>query len=460
MAKPKFYLEPRPTPNGKQAINMFYSFGGKRLQYYTGIRIDIKYFRPECNASDTIKPIKTIAPFASQYNAKLEAIAADAVTIVTKAKGENLNVKYVREQLDHIHKPKENEPEASSEFQHNLISYFEQLIEDSKTGKRLISASGKSNGKRYSLNTIKNYGITTAALKRYMNYKFIVTLPFEAINKEFYSDFRYFCYDIEQKEPSTFGSYIKDIKTVMSESKAVNFDTKSFVMPAYEADTIYLTVDQIDKIALLDLSDKSKFVTRQIIKRDKRGKAILKSGDLAYRDEQIGYSTLDKARDLFLIGSYSGLRFGNFSKLDIQSIEGDFIKIKQIKTGDRVTIPIMSKLRPVLDKYPETLPTMTNQKFNDYIKIVGQLSELTDLKEVKNFKGNMENKTTLPLYQLITSHCCRRSYATNMFKAGIPPMLIMSATGHKTESSFLKYIRANNEDKANLLAIALQKLGL
>jgi hypothetical protein len=39
-------------------------------------------------------------------------------------------------------------------------------------------------------------------------------------------------------------------------------------------------------------------------------------------------------------------------------------------------------------------------------------------------------------------------------------MLIMSATGHKTETSFLKYIRANNDDKAKLLAETLLKLGL
>lgn len=59
MAKPKFYLEPRITATGDQAINMFYSFAGQRLQYYTGIRINPKYFRPECNKSDVIQPLKT-----------------------------------------------------------------------------------------------------------------------------------------------------------------------------------------------------------------------------------------------------------------------------------------------------------------------------------------------------------------------------------------------------------------
>jgi len=445
MAKPKFYLEPRPTENGKQAINLFYSFNGQRLQYYTGIRIEIKYFRPECNTSNTIKPIRATAPFAEQDNNRLADMASNAVSIVTKAKGENITSKFVREQLDLIYKYKAvtPEPTAAPEIKHTFITFFEQVINDSKSGKRLIT-TGKKNGSRYTRNAYKNYGITLSAIKRYMQHKGIDTIPFEAVNKVFYEDFRDYCYNVEDKEKSTFGSYIKDIKTVMSESNTPGFKTKDFIMPAYEADTLYLNMEQINKITALDLSDKTKFHTYT------KGKEVL----------NVVYPTLDRIRDLFLIGCFTGLRFSDFSNLEPQSIEGNFIKIKQIKTGSRVTIPIMSKLRPVLTKYTDSLPTISNQKFNDYIKIVVQLAGLTENRKVTNTKGNKENETIQPLFSLVTSHCCRRSYATNMFKAGVPPMLIMSATGHKTETSFLKYIRANNDDKAKLLAETLLKLGL
>ncbi|WP_295654685.1 site-specific integrase [uncultured Mucilaginibacter sp.] len=445
MAKPKFYLEPRPAENGKQAINMFYSFNGQRLQYYTGIRIEVKYFRPECNTSDVIKPIKSTAPFATQNNKKLAEMALDAVSIECNAKGENLTAKFVKEQLDLIYKPKIKAVKqlTEPEINHTFVTFFEQIIKDTICGKRLISV-GKNNGSRYTRNAYKNYGITLSAVKRYMKYMGITTLPFETINKEFYENFRFYCYNIENKEKSTFGSYIKDIKTVMSESNAPGFKTKDYIIPSYEADTLYLTVEQINQISILDLSDKTKF-------------HIHTKGDEVFK---IGYPTLDKVRDLFLIGCYTGLRFSDFNTLDIQSIDGDFIKIKQIKTGSRVTIPIMNKLRPVLSKYSDNLPTISNQKFNDYIKIVAQLAGLTQTRKTTNTKGNIENEDIQPLYSLVTSHCCRRSYATNMFKAGVPPMFIMSATGHKTETSFLKYIRANNDDKAKLLAQTLQKLGL
>jgi len=461
MAVPNFYLDTQLSKDGLQAIKMLYSFNGLRLKYHTQVSIDKKYFRPECNKSNTIKPIKTTAPYAIQNNKKLEAIASDAVTIVKATTGDNLNVKYVREQLDLIHKPKPAEPEPEPEFKHTFISYFEQLIEDSKTGKRLIKKRGKSFGKRFTRNSIKNYGVTLSAIKRYLEYSDLQTLSFQDVNKLFYDDFMFFCYDIEQKEVSTFSAYIKDIKTVMMESKEPGFDKEDFIMPSYESDTIYLTTNQIDQIANLDLSNSTNFVNHQVVARDRSGRAILNSkGEQTYKLEKVGYKVLDKVRDLFLIGCYTGLRFGNFSNLDLKSIEGKKIKVKQIKTGARVTIPIMEKIKPVLFKYPTELPTLSNQKFNEYIKLVAELAGLIENRTIKNFKGNTENTTSIPLYSLVSSHICRRSYATNMFKMGISPMLIMSATGHKTEGSFLKYIRSTNEELTDLLAEQFTKLGL
>lgn len=227
----------------------------------------------------------------------------------------------------------------------------------------------------------------------------------------------------------------------MNEAAPGLFDSKAFVKPGYEADTIYLSDTQINKISNLDLSDKGQ----------------------SYKDDKgviIGLQTLEKVRDLFLIGCYTGLRFSDFSNLDLQSIDGKFIKVKQIKTGARVTIPIMEKLKPVLAKYPDELPTVTNQRFNVYIKIVAKLAGLTAKTPINTNKGGVVDAQDYPLYNLVSSHICRRSYATNMFNKGVPPMLIMSATGHKTESAFLKYIRTTDEQKANLLAETFIKLGL
>jgi integrase len=455
MALPKFYIEPRKPKDDqsktlKLAINMFYSFYGQRLQYYTGVRIDPKFYKAGTAAkptdkSDVNKLISDSAPYASFIKSNLKQIALDAQHITNTAKANKIPVtkEYVKSELDKIHKHK---PEISDEFEtqsDDFISVFERLINQKRDGTRQV-ISGKNQGKRFTPNSIKNYTTTLSAIKRYLQYKGIKVLAIDSVNKSFYEDFKKYCFDIEQKEVSTFAGYVKDIKSTMGEVAPETFKGREFVKPGYEADTIYLNDEQIDRIVNLDLSDTSKSVIT-----DKSGIEL-----------RIGYDTLDRVRDLALVGFYTGLRFSDFSNLDLQTIEGNFIKVKQIKTGARVTIPIMSKLRPVLAKYSEGLPSMSNQRFNGYIKIVAELAGLTELKTITTYKGNTEKKITHPLYELISSHCCRRSYATNMFNKGVPTLLIMNSTGHRTEASFLKYIRATNEDKAILMAEAMQKLGL
>lgn len=260
-------------------------------------------------------------------------------------------------------------------------------------------------------------------------------MKFEDINKDFYESFKAFCYSPdENKEISTFAGYIKDIKSVMNEAKEAGLQNHdghkatSFLMPSYESDTKALTLEEVDLIHALDLS---------------------------------GNPRMDKIRDLFLIGCYSALRFSNFVNLKVENISNGFIRLRQVKTGDLVTIPIMERLQRVLDKYEGALPApVSNQEFNRVIKEVVRAAGLTYEVEVKSFTGGKAKVERKPIYELVSSHTARRSYATIMFKKGVPNMLIMSATGHKTESSFLKYIRANNEDKAVLMAETLKRLGL
>ena len=445
MALPKFYLEPRKPKhdqesNLKMAINMFFSFYGERLQYYTGVRIDPKYYKTTdgkgkaIDRSDINRLISDSAPYAAVIKTNLKQIALDVQNIANTAKANKVPVtkKFLSAELDKIHKHKAEELAAPVEY--HFVGFYEKLVQDSKDGTRIMQ-KGKSAGQRFSHNAIKNYSSTLSAIKRYMAAKRIKRLSFDDIDKSFYESFKAFCYGPgEEKEISTFSGFIKDIKSVMNEAKDMGLQTtnghlaKSFILPFYESDTKALSLDEVDAIHQLDLSSRPR---------------------------------LDKIRDLFLIGCYSALRFSNFNNLKVENIENGFIRLKQIKTGERVTIPIMQRLQKVLDKYDGALPSpVSNQEFNRVIKDVVQAAGLTYMVEVKSFKGGSLTVAEQPIYELVSSHTARRSYATIMFKMGIPTMLIMSATGHKTESSFLKYIRATNEDKAVLMADAMKKLGL
>ena len=59
----------------------------------------------------------------------------------------------------------------------------------------------------------------------------------------------------------------------------------------------------------------------------------------------------------------------------------------------------------------------------------------THLKETEHF----------PKWQLIKSHICRRSFATNHYNK-LPNKLIMAVTGHATEKMLLAYIGETEVD--------------
>lgn len=62
----------------------------------------------------------------------------------------------------------------------------------------------------------------------------------------------------------------------------------------------------------------------------------------------------------------------------------------------------------------------------------------------------------VPKYELVTSHTARRSFATNLYRRGIPSTQLMLLTGHKTEDAFLRYIRVS-KNRQCVLDVAKNK---
>lgn len=130
---------------------------------------------------------------------------------------------------------------------------------------------------------------------------------------------------------------------------------------------------------------------------------------------------------IFLIGAYTGQRYGTYSNIDKKMVlyKGNkkMISIRQLeKTEARVTIPVSDKLMTLLDMEYHKISL---QKINTYIKEACKIVGIKD-------------------WEKVTSHTARRSFATNAVLAGIDMHLIMKITGHKTESEFRKYVRIDD----------------
>jgi integrase len=94
---------------------------------------------------------------------------------------------------------------------------------------------------------------------------------------------------------------------------------------------------------------------------------------------------------------------------------------------------------------------ITNQKFNVELHEVCRLAGLNSEETRTRHAGDNIATECCPKWQLVSAHTARRSYATNMYKKGFPTLMIMKITGHKTEKNFLKYIKVDEEENAQLM---------
>jgi integrase len=206
----------------------------------------------------------------------------------------------------------------------------------------------------------------------------------------------------------------------------------------------------------MELTENLQFEKKNFaIIKEETSAVYLKESELVqlYQYDLSGNTRLEQVRDLFVFGSFVGLRFSDFSDVkpeNIQRIDKElFLRIKTKKMGNRVTIPCNPIVQDIFKKYnhmPNKLPrAISNQKFNNYIKEVCKLVGFDE-------KNRLETNQTMELWECISSHTARRSFATNLYNEGFPVLDIMKITGHKTEKAFLSYIKFTDVDAAKKLS--------
>lgn len=180
-------------------------------------------------------------------------------------------------------------------------------------------------------------------------------------------------------------------------------------------------------------------------------------------------STLSKVRDVFLMGCYTGQRVSDYCRLgteDIVPISLNGVKFqvfrkKQKKTGTTVLIPIINdKVYAILDRWGGILPTVAVSTLNSNIKKICRMSGI-DAKLTKTItKGGKLEVHHIPKYQLVSSHTARRSCITNLYLSGkLNSTQIRSISGHKSESSFSRYLCQSQEEDVKSIIRCMTGIG-
>jgi integrase len=161
----------------------------------------------------------------------------------------------------------------------------------------------------------------------------------------------------------------------------------------------------------------------------------------------------EEIRDMFVLGCYTGLRFSNYSKINLDYLQDGILTAIQKKTKQKVTIPILPNVQKIIDKYNGELPKVpTNQEFNRTLKELGKRIPELNVPFAKQITRNRKKVVEETMkWGKLTTHTARRSFCTNMYLMGVPVMTIMAISGHKTEKSFRSYIKASGEEHAKIL---------
>ena len=105
------------------------------------------------------------------------------------------------------------------------------------------------------------------------------------------------------------------------------------------------------------------------------------------------------------------------------------------KPNDRLTIELNDYSRAILQSYTaqpgeRALPVISNQKMNDYLKEVGRLCGLNEKLTDVTYTGGIKTTITKPKWQMLGTHCGRRTFICNALMMGIPANTVMKWTGH------------------------------
>ena len=321
----------------------------------------------------------------------------------------------------------------------SLVEYYDRKISGMKDG----SFVQPKNGEKYDKSTIDSHITCFKVLQGFDIYRGKITY-FEDINNEWYDEYILFLnneYEIldnkgefdffkEAYAPNTIGSkHIKNLKFIMerafNEGLCASAEHKRdyFIRPKEDTFAIALNEDELRAI----------YDTKALTPK-----------------EQI-------AKDLFLVGAYTCLRYSDFSVINphnFKEIDGvEVIEKPTKKTKDRAIIPILwDELKEIVERYDYRLPYLNSQSLNDLIKGIAERAKINRIEEFYQTKGGVTQLIRKPRHQLVASHTARRSAATNLIQQGYSYDEVRQLTGHKTNEQLQQYIKIDKADNAVSMA--------
>ncbi len=251
-----------------------------------------------------------------------------------------------------------------------------------------------TNKGRLSPGTVKQYESIHSKITKYLSQElFVPDYPLNNLNYRFLNDYRIYLESKCVNGPNTIDRDVKRLKAV-----------------------IHLA----QKLEIIKEDPFKNFKSQTVVTH----RSTLNVHEIATIEElSIENETMNLVRDAFLFMCYTGLSYSDLKNLSYSQIHQSIgskriIKLQRHKTDEYCMVPLMDKAEQLISKYIQhpnkssidtVFPTISNQKMNQYLKLIMQLAGIT---------------------KLITCHVARHSFATNSLEFNIPIETVSRMLGH------------------------------
>lgn len=214
------------------------------------------------------------------------------------------------------------------------------------------------------------------AFTSYLKSVGFATLERKALNQAIISGYERYLLEKKKLADNTHGKRMKHLRWFL---KWLDFDVSKIRLRSSKKPIISLTLDELKRLEAVDVSFSVEY---------------------------------QKAKDMFLLGCYTGLRISDLKRLNATNTKDGFIKIKLLKNDKDVRIPIIKAAGAILAKYEYRSPRISSQAVNESIKHVCEKAEINDKVVIDYTRGGQRLSKTKPKHKLITSHIAGKTFIT------------------------------------------------
>lgn len=416
--------------NAGSRLRMRVSYHGSRVDFQTGIVLNKEYWD---DVQQRVLPLNSNVAMATDLNDQLSQMLSDMIAVFREYELRNmmptvqeLRISYNNKTASHS-QIKERSDEKDSNISVLQVDKKEKGAKDKYIWKHydeFVKVNGKLND--WTSATHEKF----AALRNHLS-SFDKKLTFEKFDEDGIANFIDYLgkKGMKNRTINKQLSFLRWFLRWCYEKGYNNNHTFEYYKPKLKNATkrvVFLTAEELNTLETYQIPDK--------------------------------YVALGPVRDVFLFTCYTGLRYSDACNLTWDDIHNGKIEIVTVKTTDRILIEINSKAQAILDKYADVhlpdkkvLPVVSNQKMNKHLHTLCKLAGIDESIKTTHYEGNQRIDKVQPKYELIGTHCGRRTFICTALAKGIPPSVVMKWTGHSDYKAMKPYIDIADEVKSEYM---------